>query len=112
MEIILTEEVAELIEDLDSKAQKGNKDARIKKERIEHCFTILLDHGTWIGEPTVKHLEDEIWELRPGNYRLLFTIEGDYIILTFFVKKTNKTPRKEIERAKKEYKKYLDERDK
>jgi phage-related protein len=109
LELLVTEEVAELIEDLDIKAQKGNKDARIKKERIEHYFTILLDQGTWIGEPIVKHLEDEIWELKPGDYRLLFAIDDNYIILTFFVKKTNKTPKREIERAKNEYKKYLDE---
>jgi phage-related protein len=103
--IILSQEVENLIDELDRKSSK-DKQARIKIERIYHYFKILKLMGTRAGEPFTKHLEGEIWELRPGNYRLLFAIDSNYIILTSFIKKTQKTPRKEIERAKKAFKIY------
>ena len=55
------------------------------------------------GEPYMKHLEDEIWELRPLRNRILFfAYDGKtFILLSHFIKKTQKTPRKEIETAKK-----------
>lgn len=58
-----------------------------------------------MGEPYVKHLEGEIWELRPLRDRILFVAwDGkNFILLHHFVKKTQKTPRKEIEKAKKEF---------
>ena len=56
-------------------------------------------------EPLVRHLEDKLWELREesrGNiYRLLyFFFSGRRIVfLHGFQKKTQKTPRREIEIA-------------
>jgi phage-related protein len=56
-------------------------------------------------EPLVKHLEGKLWELRRssrGNiYRLLyFFFTGKRIVFVHgFQKKTQKTPRKEIETA-------------
>lgn len=54
----------------------------------------------------MKHIEDEIWELRPGKNRVLYFFykNNKYILLHHFVKKTQKTPRREIEKAKKEMK--------
>lgn len=57
-----------------------------------------------------KHLEDDIWELRLGNNRVLyFFIDNDntYVLLHHFRKTTQKTPRQEIEKAKKERIDYL-----
>ena len=57
-------------------------------------------------EPMVKHLEGKLWELRrasSGNsYRLLyFFFTGRKIVFVHgFQKKTQKTPRREIETAK------------
>ena len=58
--------------------------------------------GTNAGEPYVKHLEGEIWELRPLRDRILFAAwDGkNYILLHHFMKKTQKTPHREIEQAK------------
>jgi len=52
--------------------------------------------------PYVKHLEDEIWELRPLKERILFSAwEGDgFLLLHHFVKKTRKIPQREIDQAK------------
>ena len=50
--------------------------------------------------------EDEIWELRPLRNRILFVawVDGSFVLLHHFVKKTQKTPRREIEKAKRELK--------
>lgn len=82
----------------------NNKDARIQHKQITQYIQLLADHGTHLGENITKHLEDNIWELRPGNNRVLFFFFKDdtYVLLHHFRKKTQKTPRREIERAKAE----------
>ena len=54
----------------------------------------------------MKHLEGEIWELRPLRDRILFVawLDGSFVLLHHFVKKTQKTPRREIDKAKRELK--------
>lgn len=78
-----------------------SKDARIKLNKIVEYIDILERYGTQVGEPYVKHLEGELYELRPLRDRFIFFYkkENKYIILNHFVKKTQKTPRKEIEKA-------------
>ena len=57
-----------------------------------------------MGENVTKHLEEDIWELRPGTNRVLFFYFKDntFVLLHHFRKKTKKTPRREIEKAKSE----------
>ena len=68
---------------------------------------ILQEMGTTIREPYSKAIEDGIFELRSKvgsdiSRVLYFFYIGNRIILTNgFIKKTQKTPRKEIELAKK-----------
>jgi phage-related protein len=58
-----------------------------------------------LGEPHVKHLEGKLWELRltgrDGIARALYVtaIGRRVIVVRAFVKKTQKTPRAEIELA-------------
>lgn len=59
-----------------------------------------------VGWPCVDYLGDGIWEVRStmGNRiaRVLFYVEKDLMILIHgFVKKTQKTPQKELDLAKK-----------
>ena len=78
-----------------------SKDARIKLNKIVEYIDILATYGTVVGEPYIKHLENELYELRPLRDRFFFFYKKDnkYIILNHFTKKTQKTPRKEIEKA-------------
>jgi phage-related protein len=57
----------------------------------------------------VKHLDGEIWELRPLQDRILFAkwIHGGFVLLHHFVKKTRKTPTREIEQAKKNLQDFI-----
>ena len=95
------EPVAEYIAEL---AQKKDKDSRIKLNKIRDYIKVLSEYGTQAGEPYIKHLDGEIWELRPLRDRILFVgwIQGSYVLLHQFVKKTQKTPAREIERARRE----------
>lgn len=80
--------------------QTSGKDNRIKYNKIHEYIQLLATYGTRIGEPYVKFLNNKIWELRPGGVRILFTVHNaGYILLHSFVKTTQKTPKKEIEKA-------------
>ena len=96
-------ELWNFLDELQLKAA-SNKDARIQHKQIVQYIQLLADHGTRLGENITKHLEDDIWELRPGNNRVLYFYhkEDTYVLLHQFRKKTQKTPRREIEKAKSE----------
>jgi phage-related protein len=96
-------ELWDFLDDLQKKAVT-NKDARIQHKQITQYIQLLEDHGTRLGEPVTKHLEEDIWELRPGNNRVLFFYhkENTYVLLHQFRKTTQKTPRREIRKAKAE----------
>lgn len=85
-------------------AGKGGKDSRIKLNKIQDYIQILKVYGTYAGEPYVKHIASDIWELRPLKIRIFFTVLDDrtFVLLHSFEKKTPKTPRREIDKAVKE----------
>lgn len=79
---------------------------------------ILQEHGNSLREPYSKSLEDGIFELRcslgSDCSRILYFFYHDnrIILLNGFIKKTNKTPREEIKRAKKLRTEFLAREDK
>jgi phage-related protein len=85
-------------------ARHTDKDSRIKLCKIQEYINVLETYGTQAGEPYIKHLDGEIWELRPIRDRFLFAawVDGGFILLHPFMKKTQKTPPQEIEQAKRE----------
>ena len=85
-------------------ARHDSKDSRIKLNKLNDYIELLSQHGTCAGQPYIKHLDAEIWELRPLRDRILFVawLDGSFVLLHHFVKKTQKTPRREIEKAKRE----------
>jgi len=91
-------------------AGKKDKDSPIKLTKIQDYINTLMEYGTQVGEPYVKHLDGQIWELCPLKDRILFAgwVNGGYVLLHTFVKKTNKTPLREIEKAKKAYKDLIE----
>lgn len=93
---------------------KTDPKSKSQLKRIKYQIRRLEMFGTFNGEPVVKHVEDKIWELRPGRDRVLFAawIENSFVLLHCFVKDTQKTPRSEIEKAKRELKDFLERYDK
>ena len=99
--------VADYIDEL--KARR-DKDSRIKLNKIEEYIKALRENGLQLRAPHIKHLDGKIWELRPLRERILFVAwQGDsFILLHHFVKKTQKTPAREIEKAKRELKEIIE----
>ena len=91
--------ILEYIQELD---RRTDKESRIKVNKIYDYIDYLQNAGTTAREPYVKHLDGEIWELRPIRNRILFAAwnGNEFILLHRFVKKTNKTPQREIDQAK------------
>ena len=78
-------------------------DVRASFERIVRLVnTVGLER---VHEPYIKHLEDHLWEMRlrgrDGIARSLYVKASGrrVVILRTFAKKTQKTPRREIELA-------------
>ena len=89
---------------------KNTKDSQIKLTKIQDYLNVLKTNGTRAGLPYVRHLDGDIWELRPLRDRILFFgYDGNNIILlSHFMKTTQKTPPKEIKKAKKLMKDYIE----
>ena len=83
---------------------RKDKDSRIKYNKIMDYLDMLSAKGTSAGEPYMKHLYGEIWELRHLRDRILFAawIDNAFVILHHFLKKTQKTPQSEIDKAQRE----------
>ena len=90
--------------------KKKDKESRIKYNKIIKYLNYLKEKGTFVGNPIVKHIEDNIWELRPDKERIFFVvyIKGVFVLLHAFTKQTQKTPEKELERARAEYRDLLE----
>ncbi len=91
---------------------KKDKDSRINVDKINDYIESLRQYGTAAGEPFMKHLDGKIWELRPLRNRILFFgYDGNEIVLlSHFIKKTQKTPKREIEKAKRLMNDYIERR--
>ncbi|MEM1405500.1 MAG: type II toxin-antitoxin system RelE/ParE family toxin [Bacteroidota bacterium] len=86
------------------------------KDKVDYVLQIVVSVQR-VPTKFFKHLEDGIYEIRievGGNIYRIFTFFDDnklVILLHGFQKKTQKTPRKEIERAKKLRKEYYDDKE-
>ena len=80
------------------------KDSRVKLHKVQDYINALSEYGLQLREPYIKHIDGEIWELRPLKDRIFFVAwhNGSYVLLHSFMKKTQRTPKREIEQAKRE----------
>lgn len=108
-----TSELWYFMEDLRQRAQT-NKDARIQLKQIRLYIQLLADNGTHLPSNITKHIENDIWELRPGNNRILYFYFDNkkFVLLHQFRKKTQKTPKSEIEKAAREVADYKERNEK
>ncbi|MBP3895818.1 MAG: type II toxin-antitoxin system RelE/ParE family toxin [Mogibacterium sp.] len=100
-------DVEEFIKEL-REASTTSKDASVNFNKVIAYIRMLQKHGPKMQGKYAKHLEGEIWELRPLSNRILYAHyeNGIYVLLHHFRKRTQKTPRREIERAKREFEDY------
>lgn len=77
-----------------------------QKAKFFWIAKLIQEHGLErVREPYVKHIESGLWEIRmkgrDGISRALYVVAKPkrVVVLKVFVKKTQKTPRKEIQQA-------------
>ena len=86
------------------------------RSKLVMTLKVLQEQGNRLREPYSKHLDDGIFEIRGkvgtdiSRVMYFFYYGGRIILTNGFIKKTQKTPKSEIERAK-QYRKDFLERD-
>ena len=95
--------VETLDEIVDAEVEALPEDMRARLVRIAN---LIAEKGLErVGEPHVKHVEGRLWEMRltgrSGISRALYVtaVGRRVVIVRVFVKKTEKTPRREIDLA-------------
>ncbi len=102
-------EVEDYLNELCEKS-KTSKTDRINQTKIFSYLSSLSEYGTSVGSPIVKHIEGNIWELRPLKNRIFFFYWKDnkFVLLHHFIKKSRKTPIKELQKARLNLKDFIE----
>ncbi len=81
--------------------------------RLAWILDLLEEQGTHVREPHVAHLRGKLWEVRSEiqgvQYRLLYfpAPRRRFVMLHGFMKKTQRTPARELEVAEQRMRDYL-----
>lgn len=103
------------VEDNDSSPVEDFLIGLDKKTRVRFSWSLeqLKERNLQARAPLVKHLDGKLWELREESqtniYRIIyfFFTERQIILVHGFQKKSQKTPRREIEIAQKRMDNFL-----
>ena len=118
---ILKQQNWKLIEPVDSKGTGSvsgflaglGANKRAHAAGMVQLFDRATARGPRLGTAKCHQIDGEIWELIKGSIRVLFVHDGDQVLLLThsFVKSSQKTPKKEINRAKRVIADYRAARD-
>ena len=98
MQVLLDPRVAKKVRIL---SEKNNS-------QVVRVIELFKEKEFVLTEKHLKKLSSDIWELRAGRWRLLFgLVDRVAVAVNIFLKKTQKTPKKEIELAVKRLKEYI-----
>lgn len=88
MKILVDERAQSFIESLEA----------TNKAKVVRYLELVRDYGFSLSSQFIKKLSPSVWELRPGNVRLLFgRLDGERVVVVHgFKKQSQKTPRKEL----------------
>ena len=93
----------------DKRAQKVLKSlSDIEQGRVSGYIDSFSANGFSMTSQYLRKIDVNLWELKPGNIRVLFgLVSSDAMVVNIFKKKTQKTPRQEIKTAKNRLKEYI-----
>lgn len=95
-----------IIDDRVEKGLSGFTDN--ERSHIKGVIELFQEKGFYLTEKHLKKLTKTLWELRSSNTRVLFGIINSIaVIVNIFKKKTNKTPMREIQLAKRRLNQYI-----
>lgn len=89
---------------------KKDKSSRIKLNKIEFIISNLQEYGIDLGMPYIRRINNDLWEMRPIRDRIFFFSykNNELVLLHYFLKKTDKTPTSEIDKAMYEMNYYIE----
>jgi Phage derived protein Gp49-like (DUF891). len=105
-QFIILPEVEEFLKDLEARKNKGEKNARIKFEKIAYCIERVRLQGIRAGTKIIKDLKgkenDNLYELRPLNERIFMCLwnGNHFVMLSHYTKDSNETDELELARAR------------
>jgi len=65
-------ELKDWLRELKHRTDRGIKDSRIILNQIHYCIERIKSDSTYASEDIAKHIIEDIWELRPDRYRVMF----------------------------------------
>ena len=75
-------QIWDFLEELRIKAATS-KNERIQFKQASLYIELLQKKGTHLNENITKYLEDDIWELRPGNNRIFYFSSTTILLFCF-----------------------------
>lgn len=97
MDIVVDERVKKVIKSL----------SKIDRSRVSGYIDLFSVNGFNMTSQYLKKLDNNLWELRPGDIKILFGLIGsNAIFVNIFKKKTQKTPRQEMQTSKSRLREY------
>jgi len=88
-----------------------NKLADKNQAKILHHIDLLKQYGLSLRQPYLKRVSgtSKLWELRPGVYRIFLSAfpQSKILLVHMIIKKSQKTPKKDLKLAEKRLKEYL-----
>lgn len=97
-QIITDNKAIDFIQDLD----------KVRRSRIDRIYDLFEIYGTLLPGKYLKKIAKNVWELRPGDVRLFLTLRGNKgIIVHGILKKTQKTPKQDLNLAMKRIKELI-----
>jgi phage-related protein len=101
----------------DRPAEMWLREQHVKVQaRFAWILDLLEEHGTNVREPYVAHLRGKLWEVRLVHQRVQYRIvylpasRRRFVMLHGFVKKTQRTPARELETAEQRMRDYVQRR--
>ena len=64
-----------VLEYLEQLAKTNGKENRVRLKKAQDYINVLKTYGNTIGEPYMKHLDGDIWELRPQRVTVYYSQE-------------------------------------
>lgn len=78
---------------------------RSDRARVDRLYDLFEIYGTYLPSKYLKKVAKSIWELRPGKIRLFLTMkDNEALVVHGIYKKTQKTPKRDLELAVKRVK--------
>ena len=80
----------------------------VRKARVDRFYDLFETYGPALPNKYLKKLSNLVWELRPGDIRLFLTItETQGHVIHAIHKKTQKTPKNDLNLATKRIKQII-----